>query len=328
MSSFDWMAAIALAERAPSIHNTQPWRFVVEGDAIELWADRSRGLATLDPYGRQLTVSCGAALEQLCLAVIAQSQRPAVVLLPDPDSPDLLAQVQVVGPGTPTAVEADLIAEIPRRSTVRAPFESRPVPDEIVDAISRESAVEDTWVHPILRREDVVTLSVLLTHAEAAEKTDPAYLQELEHWRRAEPASDGIPDAALPVLTERHSDVSLRDFPPPAAADRPGEADQVPPDEKPLLVIVGTPTDTQLDWLNAGRRLARLLLRAASFGIVASPLGQVIDDDAPRQQVRHQLGLLGWPQMLLRMGYGHAEPVTGRRAVDEVVHVSNQGALT
>lgn len=328
MSSIDWMAAIALSERAPSIHNTQPWRFVVQGDSIELWADRSRGLATLDPSGRQLTVSCGAALEHLCLAVIAQGQRPAVALIPDPDSPDLLARVRLEGPGSPNAVEAELIAAIPRRVTVRAPFESRPVPEEIIDAISRESAIEDTWVHPIFRREDVVTLSVLLSHAEAAEKADPAYLQELEQWRRSEPASDGIPDAAVPALAERHSDVSLRDFHPPAVGDQRHQADQVPPDEKPLLVIVGTPTDGELDWLSAGRRLARLLLRAAGYGVVASPLGQVIDDDAPRQQVRHQLGLLGWPQMLLRMGYGHAEPVTGRRSVDEVVHVVAQGAPT
>src|SRR5215468_586047 len=82
--------AVALAVRAPSIHNTQPWRWVFAGNSLQLYADRSRQLAAIDPDGRGLLVSCGGALYLAWLALAAQGWQVEVERLPDPADPDLL----------------------------------------------------------------------------------------------------------------------------------------------------------------------------------------------------------------------------------------------
>jgi Nitroreductase family len=322
MDTIDWRRAVELAGRAPSVHNTQPWRFFVNGDTAQLWADRSRTLPAMDPTSRQLVVSCGAALEHLRLAVLAQGQRGDVELVDDPGTPDLLARLHVTGVATPDRLDAALISAIPTRTTVREPFDPKPIPDDAIAALRDDSTVPGTWTRPVIRRDEQIDLIVLLDHADTAEYADPSLQQEIQAWRRRADSKDGIPDAAVPTASGRHTNLTLRDFTSPASPTRAPVA--APLDEKPLVMIVGTSEDRQDDWLNAGRRTARLLLQATSLGIVASPLNQVLDDAAPRQQLRAALGLVGWPQMVLRMGYGHAEPLTGRRSVDEILTVVNR----
>ncbi len=322
MNPVDWTAAVELAGRAPSVHNTQPWRFVTSDGGVELRADRTRALPALDPTGRQLVLSCGAALEHLRLALLAQGRSADIEAFPSPADADLLARMTLTGDTTPDAVDTELIRAIPIRTTVRAPFDPRPIPAEIVDDLREDAAVADAWVVPVTRPDDTIALMVLLEHADAAEHADPAYEQEVRQWRREGDAPDGIPDAAVPGTAERHLSYVQREFGAHLGGSEPGSETPVV-DEKPLVVIVGTTNDRELDWLNAGRRLARLLLRAASLGIVSSPLNQVIDDPTPRQQLRAQLGLLGWPQMVLRMGYGTASPATGRRPTDEVLRTDS-----
>ena len=82
---------IATAARAPSVHNTQPWRFRAGQYVIELYADQRRKLR-VDPAGREMLISCGAALFGLRLAVRSLGYLPVVKLLPDPDRLRLLAR--------------------------------------------------------------------------------------------------------------------------------------------------------------------------------------------------------------------------------------------
>src|SRR6188768_3452199 len=83
-------AAAILAEAAqaagyaPSIHNTQPWRWLVS-QTLDLYADRSRGLPRADPDGRLLTISCGAALHHAVVALAADGWAAQVDLVPEDD---------------------------------------------------------------------------------------------------------------------------------------------------------------------------------------------------------------------------------------------------
>lgn len=115
-------ALIRRAVLAPSSHNTQPWRFRISAQAIDLYADRSRALPVNDPADRELTISCGCALFNLQLAAAAEGLPARVELLPDAGQPDWLAHVELSGREHPDSELAGLAAAIEQRRTCRQPF--------------------------------------------------------------------------------------------------------------------------------------------------------------------------------------------------------------
>jgi hypothetical protein len=250
-----------------------------------------------------------------------------VVLAPDAGTGADTAHVAtvLVRPGeAPNSDEIALSAAIASRHTQREPFADRPVDFPSLDGLRKAAESEGAWLAIVDDRDDQIMLTVLLSHADEAETSDPAYLSELNQWRRSEPgtgepATDGIPQTAIPEgAAGRHSNVPVRDFAlgeNPAAA--PGAAEV--PDEKPALLILGTDDDSPAQWLRAGEALSALLLQATVLGLRASMLGQVIDLPGTRSQLRNLLRLVGEPQMVLRVGYGAMAAATPRRPVSEVL---------
>jgi nitroreductase len=325
----DWVQVVAAATRAPSIHNTQPWRFTASPDRLEVFLDRERSLPVLDPTGRQQVISCGSAVEFAVVALAAAGAVTEVELLPYPADPDHLATVRIIAPGAPTAEDRALAEAIGRRHTVRAAFQPRAVPAELVDRLQAEAGSFGTWLKPITRSEEEVATVFLISRAEEMEQGDPAYLAELQRWLRTDPAAvDGVPVEAVPSgdPQARPSNWLIRDF---VVGDREkqpflegGDPDAPPPDvERPAVVLMGTEDDDRRAWLQAGRALGRLLLHATVAGVAASPLTQALDWPATRTRMRSRLSLVGHPQMLLRMGYPPESPeavASGRRPVSDV----------
>jgi hypothetical protein len=77
----DWAQIVAAATRAPSIHNTQPWRFVAGPDRLDVYLDTERALPVLDPTGRQQIISCGSAVEFAVVALTAAGYNGEVDLM-------------------------------------------------------------------------------------------------------------------------------------------------------------------------------------------------------------------------------------------------------
>lgn len=312
---------VSRATAAPSIHNTQPWRFRIGTDRLDLFADPSRALNVVDPTGRQLVLSCGAALEHAVLAVRAAGAHTAVAVLPDPADPDHLARLDIGEARPPEPLDQALVEAMPRRHTYRAAFDRLPVPAELVSALTRGTAELGVRLHALADRDDLVVASVLLDRADQLETSDPAYREELAHWRRDEAdtnADDGVLDSAMAPVGPRTS-LAMRDFG-GDPADTRGRSEDAPV-ERPLVIILSTESDGRAAWLVAGRAMGWVLLRAAVDGVQASPLGQVLDVPATRAMLGRDLRLLGHPQMILRMGYplDPALPPTRRRAVDSVI---------
>src|SRR3954465_2180537 len=288
----DWPAVVTAATRAPSIHNTQPWRFVAGPDRLDVHLDPERALPVLDPTARQQIISCGSAVEFAVVALTAAGYDGEVDLLTDDGDPDHLATVTITGRGEPTEEDRALAAAIDRRHTVRAAFQPRAVPAELVDRLQREAAVHDTWFKPITRSEEEVATVFLISRAEGMERSDPAYLAELQSWMRTDPAAvDGVPVDAVPSEDPhtRPSNWLIRDFvagerdapespflaaggpdaPPPAAARPPAGRAPAPP--------MDTNGAARSALLLSGRPLGRVLLYATVAGVAASPLNQALD---------------------------------------------------
>jgi nitroreductase len=331
----DWARVVTAATRAPSIHNTQPWRFTATPDRLEVFLDRERALPVVDPTARQQVISCGSAVAFAVVALRAEGHDAEVDLLPEGDG-DHLATVRVTGAVAPSQEDRELAAAIGRRHTVRAAFEPRAVPAEVVDRLQDEAGAYGLWLKPISQTEEEVTTALLLAQAEEAEQGDPAYLAELESWVRTDPgAVDGVPVDSVPAGDphERPSNWLVRDF--VAGTREPhlfraaGDPDAPPPEvERPTVVLLGTENDDRTAWLDAGRALGRVLLIVTAAGLVASPLTQALDWPAARTRLRSRLSLVGHPQMLLRMGYpatGSTPPVSGRRPVADVLQFTPAG---
>jgi nitroreductase len=318
------------ATRAPSIHNTQPWRFVLRAGTgtgtdtgtIELWTDPSRGLQVLDPTGRGRHISCGAALLHARLAAAGAGYAATVTVQPDPAEPTHLADLELRAEqlGAARGGESELVAAIATRHTSREPFSDKPVAEETVRELRQAAASEGAWLRIIDTPEDATAIAVLLAHADEVQAADPAYVEELRKWTHRGDSGDGIPSSAVPLTapTERGSNYRLRDF----VADREPDSESPhdpPPVERPLVAVLGTADDDVRSWIAAGQALGRLLLTATAHGVTASPLTQALEIPDTRSRLASELGVIGHPQMLLRLGYGSSGAPTPRRPIEDVL---------
>ena len=330
----DVAAAIAMAARAPSLHNTQPWKFRVQDDVVELHADYERQLRHLDPAGRELTISCGAALFGLRLGLRRRGYMPVVDLLPDLARPELLARVRPHGRAAVTAEEAELVAALPHRHTHRGPFTPGEVPARLLAALQLDAAAERSDLFLVHDRAQVAGLARLTELAAAHQRADAEIAAELSRWVRSagSTAKDGIPAAARtfqqPAAAESGpgpghpgpSAFASEPAPlrmPPRDFGQPGTelADGAPPTATAVLT---TPGDTAADWVRAGQALQRLLLRAATRWVFASLQSQPLESAACRGEVRDLLGVAGQPQMLLHLGRANTALATPRRPQTEL----------
>ncbi|GAA4737497.1 NAD(P)H nitroreductase [Modestobacter marinus] len=321
-----WTQVVEQAVRAPSIHNTQPWTFTASGDRLEVRRDTARVLPAIDPTGRQQVLSCGVAVQFAVVALRASGCTAEVEVLPDPADPEHLATVRVLGRAEPSAADVRAAAAIGARHTDRAPFLAEPLPAGLLDQLQVEAGRDGVWLKPIGRVEEETAVAVLLDQGEQLEQRDPAYLAELQAWLRTDPdAPDGVPVASLPT-GDRATNYVVRDFAGGGAAPdvlpTPADDDPPPPVEHPSVVLLGTAADDRPAWVRAGMALGRLLLTVTDAGLAASPLTQALDQGWARNRLTARLGLVGHPQMMLRLGRPSGTPVTsGRRPVGEVLRV-------
>ena len=321
--------AAVRATLAPSIYNTQPWRFVISADSLEVHADWTRRLRVLDPRGRQLLLSCGAAVFTARVALAAAGFAVVVERLPDPARPDLLARLTIAAPAHPSVRApnpgasriADLEPTIGRRHTNRHRFTDEAVPDDLRRRLSAYAAAEGAQLFDVTACAHR-TATVRLSRAAAeVERLDPAYRAELRAWTSEDPTRrDGVGAATIWPSDARSSDgVPLRDFHPLGH----GELDVSPWSRRgECLMLLGTEADAPLDWLRAGEALDRVLLEIARSGYTASPLTQVIEVAATNVALRQELGLSMTPHVLLRIGRAPATPASRRRRLADVLSES------
>jgi hypothetical protein len=310
--------AVARAVLAPSVHNTQPWRFVIDGERLEIHADRSRRLRVLDPTGRQMTISCGCALFNARIAIAAAGYDVTVERHPDPSHPDLLARLTLGRQSSEPAPLATLDVMIDLRQTNRRRFASDPVPPEIVDGLIEAAAAEDAQLYEIKDPEQRFSVASLSQEADREQNANPAYRAELRAWTTDDPKRrDGVPSLAVPhVDAGANDDIPIRDFDTRGVGWLPVETRS---SMNQSLLLLGTLDDRLPAWLRAGEALEHVLLEVTRQGYAASPLTQVVEIPVTRARLRSDLRLDMQPHVLLRVGRAPKTPATRRRRVADVL---------
>jgi len=307
------------ATRAPSVHNTQPWRFGLSGHTLDIHADWSRQLQVLDPRGRQLLLSCGCALMNARTALAGAGFAAKVERFPDAAKPDLVARV--VADAT-LGVDDDLLAQLDQaievRQTNRRQFSDETVPDEVVDRLLDAATMEGAEITIVTSPDHRLAVARLSQQADQIENADPAYRAELRAWTSDDPCrTDGVPTFAIPHVDGRaEDDLPVRDFDTRGGGELPALTRS---SLNQCLVLIGAMDNDQHAWLRSGEALERVLLEIARQGYTASPLTQVIEVTRTNVLLRHELGLAMHPHVLLRVGRAPATPGTRRRRLVDVI---------
>jgi len=305
------------AGRAPSLHNSQPWRFRVTRHYIELHADPERRLPEADPGDCELRMACGAALFNLRLALQGHGIRPVATILPDRDRKDLLAVVRHGGRKAATPEQMRLLRAIPHRRTNRHPFSDEPVPSPARYALRRAALAEGAWLHlvdePGQRRE----LQQIGVKAHRVQMADPGFRTELERWT-AVPSGrrDGVPVTAGGPLPDTRNGWVLRDF-----RDGTGAAPLAGKDfeNEPLLAVLIAHLSGPFGDVQAGLALERILLTATADGLAASFLSHIVEVRQTREELRRLISETRPPQAVLRIGRGYPVTTTLRREVKDLL---------
>jgi nitroreductase len=314
LSEAELLSCVEAAVAAPSLHNSQPWRFRLRDGGVDVYADRGRQLEVIDPSGRELVISVGAAVFNLRVAVRQHGRVPRWRAWPDPREPDLVATIRP-GPAAPQDPVVDaLAAAIPRRHTNRRPFDRVVVPAEILEELADAASLEGATLTTANAVARTAILSLVRT-AEQRLRAHGRYRAELTEWTLpARGRRDGVPLQAYGPWAALET-MPLRDF----GLTQPQlhrRNEQFEP--YPTILVLGTDGDAADQWLQAGQALQRILLAATIRGFAATPMSQPLEIPALRELFT-AAGTGRWAQVILRVGYGPPAPATPRRPMAEVL---------
>ncbi|QDV88349.1 Acg family FMN-binding oxidoreductase [Planctomycetes bacterium TBK1r] len=308
------------AVMAPSGHNTQPWLFRLKPGQVELLADVSRACPVVDPCNRELTISCGAALFHLKLAIHCDSLATMVRILPPGNEENVIARVMVAGPYAPSDDEQQLFEAIPDRRTNRFPFTKQDVDPQLQTEWINDAKSEGAWIHLIHSDREKHALADLISEGDREQASDKRFRHELAKWIHSNTSSrrDGIPGYSQGIgdFASHFGWLAVRTF---DWGDGQAAKDRQLAEGSPLLAVIGTNGDTPADWIACGQALAKILLRGAAWSVDASYLNQPIEIPRLRTKLSKLIGANGYPQILLRLGHGREVKPTPRRNVDEVI---------
>ena len=310
------IALIETAIRAPSPRNSQPWLFRLE-DPIELFADRTRAFPVNDPFDRELTISCGAALFNLRVAAASKGLVSDVQLWPSEAQPDLLARIQLHEAPVDDEL-ARLHTAVEARHTTHKAFQDESISRGLTHQLVAAATAEGAWLQA-LEGDTRKRAASLIAEGDRIHFSDPSWRRELASWIHPRRTADGVamPAALAPISRHvvRHVDLGRR----------VGNSHEALALQAPLLAVLTTERDETEDWLRAGQALERALLVAAARGVQVGYLNQPCQVERLRSRLAELAGLTAVPQIVVRFGIRKAPATRSPRRPLADVLLSGDG---
>lgn len=311
--------ALQLACRAPSLHNSQPWRWVATDHTVELFADAARMVRSADTAGRQALLSCGAVLDHFQVAMAAAGWAATVHRFPDPDDPHHVATLEFSAAPV-TAAHRRRADAILLRRTDRLPLAAPPNRDQLARILG-DGASSDAVRVDVVADESRDSLAEASHLTEILRLYDSEYHYELHWWTAEFVATDGIPRSSLISATESERVDVGRAFPVVPQSERRSHVEE---DHSKILVL-STEDDTRDSVLRCGEYLSAVLLNATMAGLSTCTLTHIIEVPAGREVVASLIPGDTIPQVIVRVGVAPVldatPPPTPRRPIDEVLQI-------
>lgn len=311
------LSAMRLASRAPSVHNTQPWRWRFDGERLRLHTDPDRVLAAADPQGRQQVISCGAMLHHVRTAFGAWGWHTDTTRLPDPSDPGRLAEIGFRPWPDPPAGLVARAGAIDHRRTDRLPMDPPAHWEDIAPRLRMLASPHYVDVD-VLDESVRPRLTAVSEQAAALRRHDQMYQAEIGWWSGHSGFPEGVPADALISDAERARVRVGRDFPSvPHSARRPALEDHA------RLVVLSTPDDSAAGWLATGEALSAILLECTVAGLATCALTHITELPTGRNILTGFLSRPGKPQLVIRIGTAPADepehPPTPRRSLTDTL---------
>jgi hypothetical protein len=314
------IALVRLAMLAPSGHNTQPWKFAVEGASVWIMPDYSRRLPVVDPDDHALFISLGCALENLVIGARHSGWSPEVEYFPDSRPDCLVVHLRLKSAPTDTL----LFQAIPQRQSTRRAYDGQPVPPAVIRRLEEASRQDGVDCHVYTEPRDVEPLIDFIKEGNRRQFRDPAFVDELLAWIRfsrgeAKRSGDGLSAAVmgLPWVPRWVGKAIMKLLVGPEGEAR--RVEKLIRSSAGLLLFVARDNDKRT-WVNVGRSFERVALTSTAFGLKHAHLNMPCEVLEVRRQLASHLGLgSAQPLLLLRFGYASPMPRSSRRRLDEVL---------
>ena len=308
---------VHLACRAPSYHNSQPWRWVISAEGVQLFVDTDRLVAT-DAGGRQAVISCGAALDHFRVAAAAGGLDARVQRYPNPNDHHHVATITFGTLDTVTDGHRRRADAILRRRTDRLPM-TAPADWESFELLLRESADPAVAVD-IIAPADRPAVADASQLTDALRLYDSAYHHEIDWWTSPFEVNDGIPHSSLVSAAEADRVDVGRSFPVTHNQERRRNVVE----DTAQLAVISALEDTRDDLLRCGEALSALLLDATMAGYASCTLSHLTEVPVSRDIVG-ALVSRPFPQVVVRLGripeLDETAPPTPRRPLQDVLRV-------
>lgn len=307
---------IYYATLAANGHNTQPWKFAIRENAIEIHPDFSLELPIVDPQHRELWISLGCALENLLLAARTSGYATEVVY---PDSMDYIR----INLASDTPQPTPLFDAIPARQNTRSEYDGRPIPSSDLGQILTMPIEPGVSLRLVTAANDIETLVDYVNQGSLIQYADTAYVNELIRWlrfnkREALATMDGLFSACSgnPEIPRWIGQMFVAGTKPQQQA----ETDVKKLRSSSAAVVIASETEEKSAWVRTGQAYERLALQTTALGIKSAFLNQPIEVTELREQFQRAIGLgNSLPQLLVRVGYADAMPKSLRRPVEQVL---------